>query len=137
MSLPPTITNPALAAYAQAASRATDGPRDDQTGASQSFGNLLANTIDNAIDANRKSENTAIQAASGQSSLRQCCGNQSSNGGFHSRSCDLRISGNPADADLMLAHHSEQSDQLDFRTLIPDRIMNLAASKAACLQLSA
>jgi len=70
MSLPPTITNPALAAYAQAASRATDGPRDDQTGASQSFGNLLANTIDNAIDANRKSENTSIQSASGQSSLQ-------------------------------------------------------------------
>ena len=68
--MPPTITNPALAAYAQAANRATGGPRDDQTGASQSFGNLLANTIDNAIDANRKSENTAIQAASGQSSLQ-------------------------------------------------------------------
>jgi len=70
MPLPASIANPALAAYTQAAKRATGSVSDDQNGTTPSFGDLLANSIDNAIDANRKSENTAIQAAAGQSDLQ-------------------------------------------------------------------
>jgi len=70
MPLPATIVNPAVAAYTQAAKRAEAGPGDNQEPASLSFGSVLANTIDNAIEASRTSESISIQAASGQSDLQ-------------------------------------------------------------------
>lgn len=70
MPLPPSITHPALAAYTQAAKRTAEGSNGDQPGESQSFGDLLSNSIGEAIDANRTSEAVSIRAASGQSDLQ-------------------------------------------------------------------
>lgn len=70
MPLPPTIAHPALAAYTQAAKRADGGSNSDQNSATSGFGDLLAKSIGEAIDVSQKSENTSIQAASGQSDLQ-------------------------------------------------------------------
>ncbi len=70
MPLPLTALNPALEAYTQAAKRAADGSGDDQSAAGSSFGDLLAKSIDEAVDTSRASENISIQAASGKSDLQ-------------------------------------------------------------------
>ncbi len=70
MPLPPTTVHPALAAYTQAAKRADGGQNGDQNIATPGFGDLLAKSIGDAIDANQKSENVSIQATSGQSDLQ-------------------------------------------------------------------
>ena len=70
MPLPATIANPALAAYTQANRRAEGSVGNNQASAAPSFGAVLANTVDNAIDTSKKSESISIQAASGQSDLQ-------------------------------------------------------------------
>lgn len=70
MPLPPIVTNPALAAYTEAAKRAVDGAGNDQDAAAPKFGDLLARSIGDAVDANRTSENISIQAASGKADLQ-------------------------------------------------------------------
>lgn len=70
MPLPPIVAHPALAAYTQAAKRADGGSGSDQNSGTPGFGDLLAKSITEAIDANQKSENTSIQAVSGQSDLQ-------------------------------------------------------------------
>ncbi|MEZ5934330.1 MAG: flagellar hook-basal body complex protein FliE [Alphaproteobacteria bacterium] len=70
MPLPPSITQPALAAYTQAVKRGTESPGGDRQNAGPSFGDLLASTVNEAVDAQHKSESISIQAASGQSDLQ-------------------------------------------------------------------
>lgn len=70
MPLPPIVAHPGLAAYTQAAKRADGGSSSDRNSATPGFGDLLAKSIGEAIDANQKGENTSIQAASGQSDLQ-------------------------------------------------------------------
>ena len=70
MPLSPIAANPALAAYSEAAKRAVDDSGGDQAAAVPSFGDLLAESIGEAIATNRASENISIQAASGQSDLQ-------------------------------------------------------------------
>lgn len=64
------IAHPGLAAYAQAIRPTASEPSNNQQNSVGSFGDVLASSIDEAIDANRTSENTSIQAASGQSDLQ-------------------------------------------------------------------
>lgn len=70
MPLPPIALNPALEAYTQAAKRASDGSGQDPSEAVQSFGDLLAKSVEGAVDASKASESISIQAASGQSNLQ-------------------------------------------------------------------
>jgi len=66
----PIAANPAFAAYGEAAKRAVGNPDSEQTAAEPSFGDLLAESIGEAVAANRSSEDISIQAASGQSDLQ-------------------------------------------------------------------
>ncbi|NJO37386.1 MAG: flagellar hook-basal body complex protein FliE [Rhizobiales bacterium] len=50
--------------------RGTERPGDDREAAAPSFSDLLAGTVSEAVDANRKSESISIRAASGQSDLQ-------------------------------------------------------------------
>lgn len=70
MPLPPIVAQPALTAYAQAAKRAADGSEGPESAGVPKFGDLLAKSIDEAIETNKTSENVSIQAASGQSDLQ-------------------------------------------------------------------
>lgn len=70
MALPPIATNPALAAYAEAAKRAQSNPDDTVQSAAPSFGQLLAQTVTDAVDTGRASEAISIQAASGKVDLQ-------------------------------------------------------------------
>lgn len=70
MPLPPTIAGSALAAYTQAAERTNGVADNDQPTATTRFGDLLAKSIDEAVDANKKSENVSIQAVSGRADLQ-------------------------------------------------------------------
>ena len=70
MPLSPTALNPALEAYAQAAKRVSEGSGDEPSATGPSFGDLLARSIDEAVDVSNTSENISIQAASGQGNLQ-------------------------------------------------------------------
>ena len=70
MPLPPIIAHPGLAAYTEATRRAEGVPDGDQSPGTPGFGDLLAKSIGEAIDANQKSENVSIQATSGRSDLQ-------------------------------------------------------------------
>ncbi|MEM7045028.1 MAG: flagellar hook-basal body complex protein FliE [Pseudomonadota bacterium] len=70
MPLPPTVTQPALNAYAQAAKRADAPASGDADTATPSFGEVLSQSIGEAIEAGKTGENVSIQAASGQSNLQ-------------------------------------------------------------------
>ncbi len=71
MPSPSSVVRPALAAYAQATERATTGTiGNNQQDAGPSFGDLLAQSVDNAIETNEASERISIQAASGQAGLQ-------------------------------------------------------------------
>lgn len=64
------MTNPALAAYAETAKRAATGPDDAHQAAGPSFGDLLAQTVTDAIETGRAGESVSIQAASGRANLQ-------------------------------------------------------------------
>lgn len=70
MPLSPLVAQPALAAYAQAAERKVDGAGADRDAAVPKFGDVLANTISEAVDTSQTSENVSIRAASGQGDLQ-------------------------------------------------------------------
>lgn len=70
MPSPPTIAQPALAAYTQAAERAAGTIDDSSRAHGPSFGDLLAQSVDDAIQTNRASEDVSIRAASGQADLQ-------------------------------------------------------------------
>ncbi len=70
MAVPPVTTNPAFAAYAEATKRAQSSPDDTNQSSTPSFGQLLAQTATNAVDAGRASETVSIQAASGRVDLQ-------------------------------------------------------------------
>lgn len=70
MPLPPSITHPALAAYTQAAKRADGGSDANQSAAMPGFGDLLAKSVGEAVEASQMSENISIQAVSGGSDLQ-------------------------------------------------------------------
>ena len=70
MPLPPIVASPALAAYTEAANRAVDESSSGQATVTPSFGDLLAESIGEAVDANRASEDISLQAVSGQSDLQ-------------------------------------------------------------------
>lgn len=70
MPSPSSIAQPALAAYSQAAERAAGKHDDVRQAHGPSFGDLLAQSVDDAIETNRTSENVSIQAASGQADLQ-------------------------------------------------------------------
>lgn len=70
MPLPPTVAHPALTAYTQAAKRAANAPDDQQGIPAPKFGDLLAKSIDEAVESSKASEDISIQAASGQSNLQ-------------------------------------------------------------------
>lgn len=70
MALPPIATNPALAAYAETAKRAQLNPGDTSQSGAPSFGQLLAQTATDAVDASRASESISLQAASGKVDLQ-------------------------------------------------------------------
>jgi len=69
MAVPSTATNPALQAYAEATKRAQSAGNDHQANM-PSFGDLLAQTASDAVDASRASEAISIQAASGKVDLQ-------------------------------------------------------------------
>jgi flagellar hook-basal body complex protein FliE len=68
--LPSIVANPALAAYAEAAKRSVGDSGSDRAATVPSFGDLLADSIGEAVDASRSSESISIQATSGQSDLQ-------------------------------------------------------------------
>lgn len=70
MPLPPIAAHPALAAYTQAAKRAADGSGDDQNAAVPKFGDLLANSINEAVANSEESESISVQAVSGRTDLQ-------------------------------------------------------------------
>ena len=71
MAVSSILTNPALRAYAEATERAQAGDGDNANQAiAPSFGQLLAQTASDAIDASRSSESISIQAASGRVDLQ-------------------------------------------------------------------
>jgi flagellar hook-basal body complex protein FliE len=71
MAVSSILANPALRAYAEATNRAqaSDGDNANQAIA-PNFGQLLAQTASDAIDASRSSEAISIQAASGRVDLQ-------------------------------------------------------------------
>jgi flagellar hook-basal body complex protein FliE len=68
--LPSSIAQPALAAYTQAAERAAGKIDDNQPASGPSFGDLLAQSVNDAIETNKASENVSIRAASGEADLQ-------------------------------------------------------------------
>ncbi len=70
MPSPSSVVRPALAAYAQATERAANTSDDSQPNDGPSFGDLLAQSVDEAIKTSKASESISIQAASGQANLQ-------------------------------------------------------------------
>ena len=70
MAVSPLASNPALAAYAEAAKRTQSGSTSQDQSATPSFGQLLAQTVTDAVDASKASETVSIQAAAGQVDLQ-------------------------------------------------------------------
>lgn len=70
MAVPPVATNPALAAYAEAAKRVQSSTDDSDQSGALSFRQLLAETAIDAVDASKASEAISIQAASGKADLQ-------------------------------------------------------------------
>lgn len=64
------MTSPALKAYAEATKRAAADPVGGLDAATPAFSNLLAQTVTDAIDANRTGESVSIHAASGRANLQ-------------------------------------------------------------------
>lgn len=70
MAVPPVATNPALAAYAEAARLKHAGVDNAGQSSAPKFSQLLAETVTDAVEASRTSEATSIQAASGKVDLQ-------------------------------------------------------------------
>jgi flagellar hook-basal body complex protein FliE len=64
------VTHPALAVYARTANAPPSASAEKERATAPSFGNLLAQTVRDAIDASRKSETLSIKAASGKADLQ-------------------------------------------------------------------
>ncbi|MEM8949687.1 MAG: flagellar hook-basal body complex protein FliE [Pseudomonadota bacterium] len=70
MPLPPIIAHPGLAAYTQAIKRSDGQSHGAPNSEKPGFGDLLAKSISEAVDANERGESVSIQAASGRSDLQ-------------------------------------------------------------------
>ena len=71
MAVTPLSTNPALKAYADATKRAQSGVLDQASQpVTPSFGQLLAETASDAVEASRAGEAVSIRAASGSVDLQ-------------------------------------------------------------------
>ena len=70
MPLPPIVANPGLAAYSQALQRSDSVGASAQQGSTPSFGDLLANSIGDAVDTSNRSESISTQSVSGQGELQ-------------------------------------------------------------------
>ncbi len=71
MSDQTTALNPALAAYARAMKDIGPAAADQAGAPAQSFGAMLEQTLNDAIEAGRAGEEQAMQALTGQASLQE------------------------------------------------------------------
>lgn len=70
VTVPPITTNPALNAYAEATKRAAAAVDGTDRANKPSFGDLLQQTVADAVTASRHGEAVSIQAASGRADLQ-------------------------------------------------------------------
>ncbi len=70
MTISPLTTNPALSAYAEATKRAASAVDSTERTSAPSFGDLLQQTITDAVTTSRQSEAVSIRAVSGHADLQ-------------------------------------------------------------------